>query len=209
MLRPHVAVRLALATALVAACKTSTGGGGHHGGNAVTYFSDNFSSGTLGEWVIDTGAPTVSPSIGEPAPSASLSGAEIKNITGAATTGGYTLSASIKLDHGFMAFRVVQPGVGPIAIVKVFRSEARYIVCATSTCDSSDVTFSGDTAWHEYAFIYEPGASRTRWLRDGQTLFASGDIGIHTGILVKAGVFAVHDTGGALGFLDNVTETSP
>lgn len=210
MTRANAVAALLLASLSTAACKLSTGGGGdHHGANTITYFTDDFSGGTLNNWVVDTGAPAINTTLGDPAPSVAMSTAEIRNTTGAATNGGYTLSADIKVVAGVASFRVVQPGVGPVALVKVWRNQAYYAICPGATCASNLVAFAPDNDWHQYTFVYDAAGATTRWMRDGQALMAAGDIGIHTGMLIKAGMYLVNDTGSSLGYYDNFRETSP
>ncbi len=189
------------------ACSISTGGG-NNGGGPTTILDETFGNGSLSNWVILLGTPSINANAGDPAPSAFLSNADMKTVATASMTNGLTITADIRVDSGSAAFRLVQPG-SPVAIVHVFRDSAVYIICAGADCTVTSTPFAEDSAWHEYRFAYDAGTSSGQWLRDGANQFSASNVPALPTVFLKAGMFS-HDTAGPSGgYYDNVKVTQP
>jgi len=189
------------------ACSISTGGG-NNGGGPTTILNETFGNGSLSNWVILLGTPSITANVGDPAPSAFLSNADMKSVATATMTNGLTITADIRVDSGSAAFRLVQPG-SPVAVVHVFRDSAVYIICAGADCTVTSAPFAEDSAWHEYRFAYDAGTSSGQWLRDGANQFSASNVPALPTVFLKAGMFS-HDTAGPSGgYYDNVKVTEP
>lgn len=193
----------------VVACSISTGNSdGNKGGGPTTILNETFSSGSLSNWIILLGTPTISASVGNPVPSAFLSNADMKTAGTTTMTNGLTITADIRVDSGSAAFRLVQPG-SPIAVVHVFRDSAVYVICTSSDCQESSAPLAEDSAWHRYRFVYDAGTSSGRWLRDGTNQYSVANVPALGTVFLKAGMFSKDTAGPSGGYYDNVVVTTP
>jgi len=191
------------------ACNFGVGiGDGNHGGGATTVLDDTFGNGSLSNWVVVLGTPTISDSVGDPAPSAFLSNADMKTAATTTMSNGLTITANIRVDSGSAAFRLVQPGT-PIAIAHVFRDSAVYVICTSSDCPQTRTTFGADMSWHQYRFVYDATAQSGQWLRDGTSQFTMSDVPSQATVFLKLGVFSKDTAGPSGGYFDNVVITMP
>jgi hypothetical protein len=212
----HV-VRAAALPLVAIACALPTGG--HHHGNGggqscttTTYISDDF-SGSLSHWGTISGTPTISASIGNPAPSAEMdSAAAMQDIPSlAATTCGLTVAADIRRDSGFAFMKVVIPGVAKIALLQVFDTVSYYVLCNSSGCSFATELHAVDHAWHNYRFTIDSGTYNGFWFKDGATEYTVSSIGTYASLRVNIGS-APADSAGlgpSLAYFDNFLSTSP
>ena len=189
------------------ACSISTGGG-NNGGGPTTILNESFANGSLSNWVILLGTPSINANVGDPAPAAFLSNADMKTVATTTMTNGLTITADVRVDSGSAAFRLVQPG-SPVAVVHVFRDSAVYIICTSADCPETSAPFAEDANWHEYRFVYDAGTSSGQWLRDGANQFSVSNVPALPTVFLKLGMFS-HDTAGPSGgYYDNVNVTQP
>lgn len=191
----------------VVACSISTGNG-NKGGGPTTILNETFSSGTLSNWVIVLGTPTISTTVGNPAPSAFLSNSDMKTAFTTTMANGLTITADILVDSGSASFRLVQPG-SPIAVAHVFRDSAVYVICTAADCPFTTAQFAEDANWHAYRFVYDASTSTGQWLRDGANQFSLTNVPALPTVFVKAGMFSKDTAGPSGGFYDNVIVTVP
>lgn len=189
------------------ACSISTGDG-HNGGGPTTILNETFGNGSLSNWIILLGTPTISANVGNPFPSAFLSNADMKTAGTTTMAGGLTIRADIRVDSGSAAFRLVQPG-SPIAVVHVFRDSAVYVICTSTDCSETSTPLAEDSAWHQYRFVYDASTSGGQWQRDGTNQYSLANVPALATVFLKLGMFSKDTAGPSGGYYDNVVVTTP
>lgn len=189
------------------ACGISTGNG-NNGGGPMTILNETFSEGSLSNWVIVLGTPSLTANVGNPAPSVFLGNADMKTAGTSTMVNGLTIMSDIRVDSGSAAFRLVQPG-SPIAVVHVFRDSAVYVICAAADCTETSAPFAEDNNWHQYRFVYDASASSGQWLRDGANQFSMSNVPAIPNVFLKVGMFSKDTAGPSGGYYDNVVVTIP
>jgi hypothetical protein len=212
---PARAVMVLACAIAVTGCSLPTGG--HHRGaqcTSVTFLNEDFSSGALANWFTLFGQPIIDASVGDPAPSARLSNANMQSNAKFQTTPtcGLSLSVAVRHDTGVALIRIVVPGIQRVAQVQAFDSSVVYLLCQPGGCIKQVQSVTPDTTWHVYEYRAITDSAITQWSRDGVVQFSVGGAGAsYDSLRVNLGVFPTGSagTGPSRGFFDNVLATSP